>query len=295
MIRDFLSQHGEYHDDRYFKDLTTLKMGGHIRHFVMPDNPDDLKAIVAFLKSHRIPYKVIGNGSNLICGESEYDGVVICLKKLNNYIIDKDEVYSEAGVMVPALASVLARNGLICLEFASGIPGCIGGLVYMNAGAYKGSMADVVLEVLTLKDDQLVWLKNNELNFSYRHSIFGDHPHWVIVAARLKLEPKDAHELEDLIADRLRRRKETQPLDYPSAGSCFRNPEGDFAWKMIDGIGYRGYKVNDVLVSDKHSNFIVNTGHGKAEDYLSIVYQIQDKVKDKYGVKLIMEVEKFNC
>ena len=201
----------------------------------------------------------------------------------------------KAGVLAPALANVLAKQGLSCLEFASGIPGSIGGLVYMNAGAYKSSMADIVKEVLVLKDDELIWLNNDELNFSYRHSIFHDHPRWVVVAAKLKLERKPSEIIEELMADRLRRRKESQPLDMPSAGSCFRNPDNDFAWKLIDGIGYRGYAINDVLVSEKHSNFIVNNGNGTADDYLNIAYQIQDKVKEKYGIKLVMEVEKFNC
>ena len=295
MIKSFLQSHGEYYDDKYFKDLTTLKMGGHIAHFVMPENKDELKVIVNFLKNERIPYKVIGNGSNLICGESKYEGVVISLKKFNEYRVEGEEVYAQAGVLVPALAAVLAKDGYSCLEFASGIPGCIGGLVYMNAGAYKGSMSDVVLEVEVLKDGEYFWLNADELRFSYRRSIFHDHPHWVVVAARLKLTRKPAEELEELMADRLRRRRETQPLDKPSAGSCFRNPEDEFAWKLIDGIGYRGYRINDVCVSEKHSNFIVNEGNGTAEDYLGIVYQIQDKVKEKYGVKLVMEVEKFNC
>lgn len=295
MIKEFLKQHGEYHDDKFFKTLTTLKMGGHIKHFVIPNTLEDLKVIVAYLKNNRINFKVLGNGSNLVCGESEYDGVVISLKNLSTYEIQNDEVYAEAGVMVPALANTLAKQGLSCLEFASGIPGTIGGLVYMNAGAYKSSMSDVVKEVLVLKDDDLIWFSNDELDFSYRHSIFHDHPRWVVVAARLKLERKPSEMIEELMADRLRRRKDTQPLDKASAGSCFRNPENDFAWKLIDGIGYRGMTINDVSVSDKHSNFIVNNGDGTAEDYLSIAYQIQDKVKEKYGIKLVMEVEKFNC
>ncbi len=295
MIKEFLQLHGEYHDDKYFKDLTTLKMGGHIAHFVMPENKQELKVIVNYLKTNRIPFKVIGNGSNLICGESEYDGVVISLKKLCEYKIEGDEVYAEAGVMVPALASVLAKKGYSCLEFASGIPGCIGGLVYMNAGAYKGCMADVVTAVEVLKDGELIWFNPDELNFSYRHSIFHDHPRWVVVSAKLKLTKKDSAEIEELIADRLRRRRETQPLDKPSAGSCFRNPENDFAWKLIDSIGYRGYRIGGVCVSEKHSNFIVNEDNGTAEDYLNIVYQIQDQIKDRYGIRLVMEVEKFNC
>ena len=295
MIADFLRKHGQYCDDKYFKDLTTLKMGGHISHFIVPETVEDLKDIIHFLKQNRIMFKVIGNGSNLVCGESEYNGVVINLKSLSAYEINNDEVYAEAGVLAPYLASILAKQGLSCLEFASGIPGTIGGLVYMNAGAYKGSMADVVKEVLVLKDDEFVWMKNDELQFSYRHSIFHDHPRWVVVAARLKLIKKDAAEIEDIMADRRQRRIATQPLDKPSAGSCFRNPDNDYAWKLIDGIGYRGYCLNGVCASEKHPNFIVNNGGGTADDYLSIAYQIQDKVKEKYGIKLVMEVEKFNC
>lgn len=295
MLKEFLKQHGEYHDDKTFKELTTIKMGGEIAHFVMPDNLDDLKIIISYLKTNRILFKVIGNGSNLLCGESKYEGVVISLKKLNKYEINDDEVYAEAGVLVPALASTLAKQGYSCLEFASGIPGSIGGLVYMNAGAYKSCMADVIKEVLVLRDDQLVWLENYELDFSYRHSIFHDHPRWLVIAAKLKLEKKDPNEIEELMMDRLRRRKETQPLDMPSLGSCFRNPENNFAWKLIDSLGYRGYNHNGVLVSEKHSNFIVNENNGTAKDYLDIVYEIQDKVKEKYDIKLVMEVEKFNC
>ena len=295
MLEDFLKAHGQYYSDKYFKDLTTVKMGGHIKHFVYPNTIDDLKEIIAYLKNNKIPFKVLGNGSNLICGESEYDGVVVCLKKLCDYEIQNDEVYVQAGVMAPFLANALCKQGLSCLEFASGIPGSIGGLIYMNAGAYKSSMADIVSEVQVLKDDELIWFSNEEMNFSYRHSILHDHPRWVVVAAKLKLVKKSSELIEELMLDRLRRRKETQPLELPSAGSCFRNPENDYAWKLIDGINYRGYSVNGVSVSEKHSNFIVNNGGGTAQDYLSIAYDIVDKVKEKYGIKLVMEVEKFNC
>lgn len=295
MIEDFLKQHGDYCADKYFKDLTTLKMGGHIKHFVMPNSIEDLKIIIKYLKTNKVSFKVIGNGSNLICGESEYDGVVISLKKFNSYEINNDEIYVEAGVMVPALANYLAKQGLSCLEFASGIPGTMGGLIYMNAGAYKGEMADVVNEVLVLKDNELIWMKKDECCFAYRNSIFRDHPRWVVIAAKLKLIKKSSEIISDLMNDRLQRRKQTQPLQMPSAGSCFRNPDNGFAWKLIDGIGYRGISRNGVCVSEKHSNFIVNTGNGTAEDYLGIAYEVQDKVKEKYGIKLVMEVEKFNC
>ena len=176
MIKTFLEKHGQYFDDKCFKDITTIKMGGHIKHFVLPNTIEDVKEIIKFIKDNRIQFKVVGNGSNLVCGESEYDGVIISLKKLNTYEINNDELYAQAGVFVPALAKTLAKQGLSCLEFASGIPGTIGGLIYMNAGAYKGSMADVISQVLILKDDEFVWLNSDEMNFSYRHSILHDHP-----------------------------------------------------------------------------------------------------------------------
>ena len=295
MIEEFLKKSGNYSKDKYFKDLTTIKMGGHIKHYVEPNSVDDLKNIINYLKANKIMFKIIGNGSNLICGESEYDGVVVCLKKMDSYEISNDEIYAEAGVMAPFIANLLAKQGLSCLEFAGGIPGTLGGLICMNAGAYKGEMSNVIKEVLVLKDDELCWLNNEECNFSYRHSIFCEHPHWVILACKLRLVKKSSEIITELMEDRLRRRKKTQPLDMPSAGSCFRNPENNFAWKLIDEIGYRGLTKNGISISQKHSNFIVNNGNGTADDYLSIVYDVQDKIKQKYDIKLVMEVEKFNC
>lgn len=295
MIRDFLKKHGDYRDDRYFKELTTIKMGGAISHYVAPYNIPDLKEIISFARANAIPFKILGNGSNIIAGSSRYDGIVISLKRFDNYEIYNDQVYVESGVLAPYFSNVLAKSGLSGFEFASGIPGSIGGLIYMNAGAYKKEMADIVEEVTFLKDNEVVTLKKDELNFAYRHSIFQDHPHWIVLSCKLKLTKKDPDEIKQLMEERFQRRLNTQPLDKPSAGSCFRNPEGKFAWELIDELGYRGKTINGVKVSEKHSNFIINDGDGKAEDYLKIVYDIQDKVKEKYNIKLIMEVEKFNC
>lgn len=295
MIQEFLMSHGDYRSDRSFKELTTIKMGGKIAHYVEPLCIDDLVEIIKYLKERSIIFKVIGNGSNIVAGSNDFDGVVIGLKHFDNYEIENNELYVEAGVLAPYLALNLAKEGLSGFEFASGIPGTIGGLVYMNAGAYKKEMSDILTEVLVLKDNETVWLKKEECNFSYRHSIFQEHPRWQIIAAKFKLGEKDPSEIKALMDERLQRRKQTQPLDMPSAGSVFRNPEGTFAWKFIDELGLRGHELNDVQVSTKHSNFIVNKGNGKSEDFLKIVYEIQRQVEEKYDVKLIMEVEKFNC
>lgn len=295
MIEEYLKIHGDYRNDKSFKELTTIKMGGEIAHYIEPYNIEDLKQIISFLKVNCIPFKVIGNGSNLICGSSRFEGVVICLKHFDNYEINNNILYVEAGVMVPYLVQVMLKNNLKGLEFASGIPGTIGGLIYMNAGAYKQDMSSVVKEVLVLKDDEVVRMNIDELKFAYRYSIFQEHPRWLIIAAYLKLEAGDPIKTKALIEDRAMRRRQSQPIDKPSAGSCFRNPEGDFAWKLIDGIGYRGMRINDVEVSNKHSNFIINTSNGCGEDYLKLALDIQEKVNAKYGIKLVMEVEKFNC
>lgn len=295
MIDEFLKKHGDYHNDKSFKDITTLKVGGKIAHYVEPYNIEDLKQIVSFAKSNAIPFKVLGNGSNIIAGSHKFEGIIISLKHFDNYEISNDEVYVEAGVLAPYFASVMANAGLSGFEFASGIPGCIGGLIYMNAGAYKKEMSDIVKEVNILVQGEIKTLNKDELKFSYRNSILKEHPHWIIISCVLELNKKRPEEIKQLMAERLQRRKDTQPLDKPSAGSCFRNPDGKFAWQIIDNLGYRGYKVNDIEVSSKHSNFIVNNGNGTGEDYLNIVYDIQTKALKEYNIKLIMEVEKFNC
>ena len=292
---NFLSSHGDLRIDASFKDITTIKMGGKIKYLVSPFDLNRLRLITTYLKEERIPFKVFGRGSNMICGSGDYDGCIIRLEHVNHYHFDKDSVEVEAGMMVPRLANVLASQGLSGLEFASGIPGTIGGLVYMNAGAYKKCMMDVVESVTVLKDGELCTLSRDEVQFSYRSSIFHKHPDWVIVAAKIKLTKGSVNEIKELMADRLRRRKATQPLDKPSAGSCFKNPEGDFAWRLIDAAGFRGYEYHGIVVSNKHPNFITNEKDGKAEDFIATANLIQAKVKSEFNVDLKMEVEIFNC
>lgn len=292
---NFLSSHGDLRLDASFKDITTIKMGGKIKYLVSPFDLNRLKLIVTYLKEEMIPFKVFGRGSNMICGSGDYDGCIIRLDHINHYHFDEGMVCVEAGMMVPRLANVLSSQGLSGLEFASGIPGTIGGLIYMNAGAYKRSMMDIVDSVLVLIDGELKWLSNEEVRFSYRHSIFHDHNDWVIVAAKLYLVKDDPEKIRELMANRLSRRRATQPLDKPSAGSCFKNPDNDFAWRLIEGIGFRGYRYNGIMVSDKHPNFIVNNGGGNAEDFIATANLIQARVKNQYDVDLKMEVEIFNC
>ncbi|MBR2553144.1 MAG: UDP-N-acetylmuramate dehydrogenase [Erysipelotrichaceae bacterium] len=292
---NFLSSHGDLRIDARFKDITTIRIGGKIDYLVSPYDVERLLLILRYLREKDIPFKILGRGSNLLCGEADYEGCVIRLDHINEYSFDKDSVTVGAGASVVRLSKLLALQGLSGFEFASGIPGTIGGLIYMNAGAYKSSASEIVKRVLVLDEERQFWMDKSELDFAYRSSIFQKHPEWIILGGEFNIREGDREEILKLMADRLKRRQETQPLDKPSAGSCFRNPEGDFAWRLIDGVGMRGYQFNGIKVSEKHPNFIVNMGSATANDFLITSNLIQSKVKEVYGVDLRREVECFNC
>ena len=289
------SEFGEVKEDVSFTTLTTYKAGGTARFVVYPRNVFSLQSIIAICQENELPFKVFGNGSNILVSDDYFDGVIIRLNRtMNQYSYEGNVLTARAGCSIIALAYESARNSLSGLEFASGIPGSLGGCLFMNAGAYKCSMSDIVTEVQVLIDDQIVWLSNEHCEFGYRTSVFQKHPEWIILAARIQLAEADRETISNLMKTRQQRRFETQPLEWPSAGSVFRNPEGDFAWKYIDMIGYRGHCIGDACVSEKHSNFIVNKGNATGTQIATLIEEIQEKVREQFGVELVLEVEKFN-
>ena len=238
---------------------------------------------------------MIGKGSDLLCSDDEFEGVVICLDRFfNHQYFDGNDLVAEAGCSIISLSTEAMKRGLSGLEFASGIPGTVGGCLFMNAGAYNISLKDVVKEVLVYRDHQLTWLPVSECDFSYRHSIFQTNKNWLILGVRYGLTPKPKEEIEALMDSRRKRRVDSQPLNFPSCGSVFKNPEGHNAWQLIDGIGYRGKQIGGAMVSDKHCNFILNVHKATALEYLTLIEEIQREVKNKYNIDLKMEVEKFN-
>ena len=213
--------------------------------------------------------------------------------KMNHYFTNNGMI-ANSGCSIIALSFLAMQNGLSGLEFASGIPGTIAGCVYMNAGAYKSSMSDIVEEVEVLIDGKLVWLSNQECQFGYRKSIFQNHKDWIITNVKIKLTPDDKEKINQLMKDRQQRRMQSQPLEYPSAGSTFRNLDNQFSWQLIDSIGYRGKKIGGAQVSEKHSNFIINVDNASAMDVIQLTDQIKKEIKEKYNLDMIMEVERFN-
>ena len=270
---------------------TTFKVGGTCKYFITPKDIYELTDLLKYLKDNNIKYMILGNGSNTIFSSKEYNGVIINLCNLNSITIDEDKIYVEAGYQLIKLSIDAMNNNLSGLEFAAGIPGNIGGAIFMNAGAYKSDMSDLI-ETVTFLDENfnLKTLKNEELNFSYRKSLFQEHPEYIIISTVLKLNKSNKDEIQKLMDNRKERRISSQPLDYPSAGSVFRNPSEDvFAGKLIEDLGLKGYKIGGAEISEKHANFIINVGGATGEDIKSLIDMIKAKVKEKYNIDLHVE------
>ncbi len=294
-ILDLLKPYGEIQENVSFKTLTTFRVGGIAKTVIYPNDSFSLISIIKILKDNDCEYKIFGNGSNILCSEDEYDGFIIRLNRtMNNFFFDEDYLTAQAGCSIINLSYQAMKNSLSGLEFASGIPGTLAGCIFMNAGAYKSDMSNIIEEVEVLVDDKIIWLNNKECDFSYRHSIFSAHPDWIIISAKIRLHKGDQQQISELMKNRQERRMTTQPLEYPSAGSTFRNTEEHFAWKLIDEIGYRGKKIGGAQVSEKHSNFIINVDNASADDIIKLTDEIKREVKDRFNVDMIMEVEKFN-
>ncbi len=282
---------GTVHLNQSLKKYTTYKVGG-LATIVSPYNEKELIRLVNILRKYRVKYKVLGNGSNVIFKDEPYDGILIHLDEFDTFYMEQNRVIVGAGYSLQRLALKVSRLGYSGLEFAAGIPGSIGGSVFMNAGAYNSDMGYIVDSVKVLTPDlKIKRLYNHELDFHYRTSYLKEHPDYICLEATLLLKPGNKEEIMDIIQDRKMRRMASQPLEYPSAGSVFRNPEGNFAGKLIEEVGYKGKKVGGAMVSEKHANFIINTGNATAKDICTLIKEIQATVKKEKGIELKVEQE----
>ena len=291
-----LEEYADVKCNEPMKFHTTYRIGGKVDYFISPKSVVALMRIVNILNEEEFPYFVLGRGSNVLFSDDDFHGAIINLdKNLNDCYFEEDgTVIAQAGCSIIRLANESMKHGLSGLEFASGIPGSVGGALYMNAGAYKSDVSQILVDVCVLKDNTLKWMPKEELDYAYRHSIFQSHREWTIVAARFQLEKKDKEEILELMNSRKERRITSQPLNKPCAGSTFRNPESMPAWKIIDELGYRGLTCGGAQVSEKHSNFIVNQADAKAMDVYTLIRDIKAKAKEVYDIDLITEVEFIN-
>ena len=271
---------------------TTFRIGGPAQYFVTPQSTEELGQVVLLCNAEKMPYFVIGHGSNLLVSDKGMRCVVIQLyKNFEQFRIEGDRVYAQAGVMLCKLGQATKEASLTGFEFAAGIPGTLGGAVMMNAGAYGGEMKDIVEYVQLMdRDGNLIEKSCHEMDFSYRHSIV-ENGDYIVIGATLKLEPGNQAAIAARMEELAIARKTKQPLEFPSAGSTFKRPEGYFAGKLIMDAGLRGYQVGGAQVSEKHCGFVINKGGATAQDVLQLVADVKKKVYEEFQVELEPEVK----
>ena len=281
-----------YRTDCTFADLTTFKVGGKVDLVLYPETEEQCMELISLAKKENIPLIFLGNGSNVLGSDHGYRGVIVRTDRLDKIELCENGILKVgAGVRGAKVSSFAAKNSLSGIEFLHGIPGTIGGAVFMNAGAYDGTMDQVVLQTRYLDEDgNLHTLKNEDHHFGYRKSFFMEHPKYLILDVMLQLKPGDKEEILSRIDDFQQRRREKQPLEYPSAGSTFKRPEGYFAGKLIQDAGLGGYSIGGAQVSSKHCGFIINSNNASTADILSLIRHVQDVVMSKFGVRLECEV-----
>lgn len=272
---------------------TTFRVGGPADFFVTPKAKEEVRDVIRICKEAGMPYYIIGNGSNLLVSDAGYRGVIVQIyKEMNEVKVEGDLVKAQAGALLSGIAAKALEAELSGFEFASGIPGTIGGACVMNAGAYGGEMKDVLESVTVLTGEgKIIELGRNELELGYRTSVIAKKG-YIVLGAVLKLERGDGEKIKTYMDELKEKRVTKQPLEYPSAGSTFKRPEGYFAGKLIEDAGLRGFQVGGAQVSEKHCGFVINRDHATAADIMELMRQVQIRVKENSGVDLEPEVKR---
>ena len=270
---------------------TTFRIGGPADCFLQIENEEQLKGVQRYLNMVEMPYFVLGNGSNLLVNDNGYRGIILQIgPKMNGIIVEGVRIVAKAGALLSQVARTAMEHGLTGLEFASGIPGTVGGGVMMNAGAYDGEMSQVVTQVRVVsRDGEIMELDRATMEFGYRTSTIRNNS-FIVTEVTFELQSGDKDVIRAKMEELMERRREKQPLEYPSAGSTFKRPEGYFAGKLIMDAGMKGFQIGGARVSDKHCGFVVNMGNATARDVRGVIEEIQERVKDKFRVDLEPEV-----
>lgn len=293
-IYEFLSVHVPEENIFFDEPMcrhTTFRVGGEAKCFVRISDREQIRSIIPYLQQVEIPFFILGNGSNLLVGDKGYQGVVLQIgDRMNRITVSGEHMTVQAGALLSQVAREALEKELTGFEFASGIPGTIGGGVVMNAGAYGGEMKQVVERITVMnRQGEVLELSGEEMEFGYRTSIIKNRP-FIVLEVCLKLSQGNSSDIRAKMEELTRKRKEKQPLEFASAGSTFKRPDGYFAGKLIMDAGLRGYSIGGACVSEKHCGFVVNTGKATAADVAEVIWEVQDRVKDRFGVTLEPEV-----
>ena len=292
-----LSEYGgekiKYETNYPIASLTTFKIGGPCAVAVFCEDTEQIvySAKAAAQMGERV--KLLGRGSNILCSDEGYDGVIVVCDGVCGVRAEGEYLFCDCGLSLSAAANAACEAGLCGAEFMYGIPGTVGGGVFMNAGAYGGQMSDVVesVECLDMTSGERFTLSVGELEFSYRHSIFVTHPEYAVLSARLRLAYGSREEIKERMHDLIGRRRDKQPLEYPSAGSTFKRCEGHFTAQLIDEAGLKGLRVGDAQVSETHAGFVINLGHATCADVLALIDKVKEEIYKRNGLRIECEVE----
>lgn len=292
-IRAVVSPNAIIKVNEEMRNHTTFRVGGEADFLVIPYELNDVIAIHKFTKKNNIPLTVIGNGSNLLVKDGGIRGIVLKISNvLNDIKITDTDIEVGAGLRLTKLSKIAMESSLSGLEWANGIPGTVGGAVMMNAGAYGGDMSQVIVETMYLDEDGTIKiLTNKEQKFGYRCSVFTSEINGIIISVKVHLGKANIEKITEKMTDYIEKRKEKQPLEFPSAGSTFKRPQDNFAGKLIEEAGLKGYTVGGACVSDKHAGFVINKGNATARDIISLIENVKAKVKEVSGVDLEEEVK----
>ena len=290
MIEDYLNKNNyEYEYNASLKKYNTYRINAVVKYLVFPKSIDEVVNLLKVLKKEDIPFMLLGGGSNIIFAKDYYDKVFINLSKIDNISIRGYTLTAGAGAPMIKIANYAIENNLDGLVFATGLPGTIGGAAVVNAGCYGSSMSEIVKEVTVLdKNLNIKKYTNKDMKYEYRNSILKNTDN-IVLQVKVKLYPGNKEEMKTIRDERREKRVSSQPLDKPSAGSTFRNPEGYYAGKLIEDAGLKGLKVNDAEISPKHANFIINNGNATGKDVLELINIVQNKIKEVYGIDLHLE------
>lgn len=272
---------------------TTMKIGGPADIFVEPSSLENIQKVMTFLKERQIPWRAIGRGSNLLVSDKGIEGVVIKLGSgLDHLMINDSTITVGGGHSLVSLSTLISKKGLSGLEFASGIPGSVGGAVYMNAGAHGSDISKILTKAhILFEDGSMEWISNDEMEFTYRTSVLQKKRPGIVLEAEFQLTKGDRTAIVSQMQRNKDYRKETQPWNFPCAGSIFRNPLPNYAGKLIEEAGLKGYQMGGAKISEMHGNFIVNAGNATAKDVLDLIQHIKDTILHLYGIKMETEVE----
>lgn len=275
------------------KKHTSFRIGGPADYFIMPKSNEEVAEAIAVCREEQMPYSIVGNGSNLLVSDAGYRGVVIQIfREMSKVQAEGTHIRAQAGASLAKIAGAALEAGLAGFEFAAGIPGTLGGACVMNAGAYGGEMKDVLVNVTVLKESgKVVKLEKAELELGYRTSIIA-RKGYIVLEAELELRNGSPDEIRGLMNELKEKRVSKQPLEYPSAGSTFKRPEGYFAGKLIQDAGLRGFRVGDAMVSEKHCGFVINAGEATAAEVDLLMKQVSERVREQFGVTLEPEVKR---